>query len=92
MWDLASGETLRTIRGHTGGVNAVAVTPDGRHLVSCSADNSLRVWDLPAELETAHIMLDAAVHSIAVTPDGCTLVAGDAAGNVWCLRYWDLAG
>jgi WD40 repeat protein len=27
-------------------VNAVPLTPDGRHVVSGSSDNTLRVWDL----------------------------------------------
>ena len=31
VWDLATGETKTTLHGHIYGVNAVAVTPDGRH-------------------------------------------------------------
>ena len=37
LWDLESGQTLRTLEGHTDWVNAVAVTPDGRRAVSASA-------------------------------------------------------
>ena len=37
---------MRTLSGHTGAVQAVAVTPDGRQAVSGSGDNTLRVWDL----------------------------------------------
>ena len=37
---------VRTLQGHTDNVWAVAVTPDGHHVVSGSADNMLRVWDL----------------------------------------------
>ncbi len=46
VWDLASGETVRTLSGHTDAVMAVAVTPDGRQAVSGSGDKTLRVWDL----------------------------------------------
>ena len=37
---------MRTLQGHTGLVNAVAVTPDGRQAISASDDRTLKVWDL----------------------------------------------
>ena len=33
LWDLANGETLRTLEGHTNWVRAVAVLGDGRGLL-----------------------------------------------------------
>src|SRR5438132_5243274 len=46
LWDLESGQTIRTLEGHTGIVSAVAVTPDGCRAVSASGDRTLRLWDL----------------------------------------------
>jgi WD40 repeat protein len=43
---VAAAKIKATIHGHTGPVDAVAVTPDGRHVVSGSFDRTLRVWDL----------------------------------------------
>jgi WD40 repeat protein len=40
------GSLIRTLGGHMWDVAAVAVTPDGRHIVSASYDDTLRVWDL----------------------------------------------
>jgi WD40 repeat protein len=37
LWDLSSGQTLRTLEGHTGWVCPVAVTSDGRRAVSAFA-------------------------------------------------------
>jgi WD40 repeat protein len=39
-------QTLRALQGHTGDVNAVAVTRDGRRVVSASSDATLRLRDL----------------------------------------------
>jgi WD40 repeat protein len=44
--DRLMSQTLRTLKGHTNSVNAVAVTADGRRAVSASADQTLRLWDL----------------------------------------------
>jgi hypothetical protein len=33
LWDLATGETLRTLEGHTGSVNAIALLGDGRRTI-----------------------------------------------------------
>ena len=41
-----AGRALATLEGHADWVTACAVTPDGRRVVSASADNTLKVWDL----------------------------------------------
>src|SRR5207237_1343207 len=46
VWDLATGQLERTLRGHADQVNAVAVTPDGKTAVSASDDQTLQVWDI----------------------------------------------
>lgn len=43
LWDLQSGRELRTLPGHTSGINAVAVTPDGEGAVSASDDQTLKL-------------------------------------------------
>jgi WD40 repeat protein len=87
VWDLESGETLRTLQGQTSSVTAVALTPDGGRVVSGSWDNTLRVWDLESG-ETLRTLQGhtGPVHAVAVTPDG-RVVSGS-----WdrTLRLWDL--
>jgi WD40 repeat protein len=39
-------QTIRTLQGHSNGIKAVAVTPDGHRAVSGSDDKTLRLWDL----------------------------------------------
>jgi WD40 repeat protein len=45
VWDAASGQHLRTLKGHTGLVRSVAFSRDGSRLASGSADGTIKVWD-----------------------------------------------
>ncbi|RPH86850.1 MAG: WD40 repeat domain-containing protein, partial [Chroococcales cyanobacterium metabat2.561] len=49
IWDLATGKELRTLTGHSKGVNTLAITPDGSKLVSGSCDSTIKIWDLTKE-------------------------------------------
>ncbi|KAG0277667.1 Mitochondrial fission protein [Linnemannia exigua] len=44
MWDLRTGQSHRTLAGHTGPVNTLQF--DDYHVVSGSVDRSVRIWDL----------------------------------------------
>jgi WD40 repeat protein len=47
LWDLASGKELNQFKGHTAPVLSLAISGDGRLLVSGSADNTMRLWQVP---------------------------------------------
>ncbi|MFC1634707.1 DUF4062 domain-containing protein, partial [Planctomycetota bacterium] len=83
------GPLLRTLTGHGHPVRAVAVTPDGRYVVSGSNDKTLRVWELASGL-VVHTLAGHAssVFAVAVTPDGQYVVSGSADGT---LMVWELA-
>jgi FOG: WD40 repeat len=85
---LENGELLRTLEGHTGSVQAVALTPQGRRAVSASHDRTLRVWDLesgePLRTLEGHT---GAVWTVTIMPDGRRGISG---GSDRTLRVWDL--
>ena len=80
----------RVLRGHMGGITAVAALPDGLRAVTASKDNTLRVWKLSGigepEVLSGHAM---AVLDVAVTPDGHWVVSASLDET---LRVWDLVG
>jgi WD40 repeat protein/serine/threonine protein kinase len=45
LWDVASGQEVAELHGHTNYVHGLAWSPDGTWLVSGSGDGTLRVWD-----------------------------------------------
>jgi WD40 repeat protein len=88
LWDLGTGQVIRTFKGETGWVYNLAVMPDGRSAVSASDYNTLRVWDLESGQTVRTLRGHTnSVEAVAVTPDGRCAVS---ASNDRTLRVWDL--
>lgn len=49
LWDLAAGKRLKTMRGHgKTSIYSLSFSAESSVLVSCGADNSIRVWNVGA--------------------------------------------
>jgi WD40 repeat protein len=83
----AGGRLLRTLSGHSHWVKAVAVTADGKRVISGSWDNTVKVWNLETGEEIATFSGDSDFLSCAVTLNGLTIIAGDAGGMVHFLKW-----
>ncbi|KIK32280.1 hypothetical protein CY34DRAFT_814358, partial [Suillus luteus UH-Slu-Lm8-n1] len=79
----------QTMRGHTGWVNGVAHLPDGRLIITCSSDGSLRLWDLKSGTQIGKDWRDEndGVFSMALSPTGERVASGCNDGKV---RLWDV--
>ena len=80
VWDLHTGRRLHTLEGHTELVKTVAVTPNGRYVVSGAHDKTLAVWNLENGELLCKFHAEANLYSCVCA--GSTIVAGDSAGNV----------
>jgi WD40 repeat protein len=69
-------------------VYSVAFSPDGKHVISGSQDNTLRLWDVRSgkSIGSPFKGHTQAVYSVAFSPDGTKIASGS-----WdkTLRLWD---
>jgi uncharacterized membrane protein len=89
VWDLASGQSLSILHGHTHIVKCCTVYDQGRKALSGADDCTLRVWDLASgqTLSTLHGHTNLVMCCIVYDQDRKALSAS------WdkTLRVWDLA-
>ena len=86
VWDLRGRKLVRTHDG-LGGIRALAITPDGRHVVT--AGSQLVVWHagtgkLVRKLDDSH----GPFTTLALSPDGRFLFAAVSSRQAW---LWDLS-
>jgi WD40 repeat protein len=82
--------TRRLLKGHTDAIRGVAFSPDGRIAVSCSQDNSLRLWDVESGQEIRKLLGHTGkVYRVAFSPDGRTVLSG---ADDFTMRLWDVDG
>ena len=87
LWNWEAGpdplQAPLELRGHTGGVNAVAASPNGALVASGGDDTTVRLWD--RRKGVAFRVLNGhtgAVRGVAFTPDGVTLVSVGDDGRI----------
>lgn len=101
VWNLGKGKELRRFVLANKVCNAIALSRDGKNLVSGWNDGKIRILGFNPKdlsLELKHVVMDAhnkGVTAVAITADGERIVSGGGDGMVrtWCIiSYMDHTG
>ena len=93
IWYLESKTLLTSLAPNSAHINAVAVSPDKRFIVTGGDDGIARFWDLDRGIMLRYLEHSQGIYTIAISPDGRHLVCGskkaptaDTPGIIW---VWD---
>lgn len=88
VWDIASGQVMRTLNGHTNAIYKAELSPDEKLIASSSRDLTARIWDASTGREIHRLTgFKCSVKSVAFSPDGRMLAT---VGNEGMLKVWDV--
>ena len=88
LWNLHTGELIRTFSGHSGAVYCVAISPNGKILASGSYDKQIKLWNLETGQEISTLKGHSGlIRSLAFSPDGETLASGSQDDTI---KLWNL--
>ncbi len=91
LWDLVTGELLRSVRVFQGAVSVLAFSPDGKTVVSGSHDGEARLWWLDRSSELGPKMDHKGpfefcrVNHLAFSPDGSVVAVSGGSNEA---RLW----
>ncbi|MBZ8181033.1 WD40 repeat domain-containing protein [Oscillatoria salina] len=90
LWEVATGQSLITLRGHTSWIRSLAFSPDDTKLASCSNDGTVRIWDVSNAFAAEWLHTLRGHHqwvwSVAFSPDGSKIASGSDDATI---RLWD---
>jgi WD40 repeat protein len=81
LLDKASGKALRRMDGHGDKVTALAFSPDGKHIVSGSADKTTFLWDMATGKTLWRFTGGDMVQSVKFSEDARTVTVQEAGGK-----------
>ena len=76
IWEIASGQEIAILAGHSDNVWGVAFSPDGQMLASVSSDKTAKIWDWRNGDQLKTLDFPGEVVSVSFSPDGQSLAVG----------------
>lgn len=97
LWDIASGEKIAILDGHSSPtlgeysnpITALAFSPDGNYLATSAEDHTIIIWDAKSGSQLKTLQgHSGAINSLAFSSDGKLLYSGSLDGTViiWSLE------
>ena len=89
LWNVETGQKIKTLSGHNGAIFGLAFRPDGKVLASASGDRTVKLWEVASgdRRDTLSQSLKE-LYAVAFSPDGKRLMAGGVDNRI---RIWQIS-
>lgn len=88
VWNLASGECIRKLKGHSATVYSIKLSPDNHWAVSGAGDRTIRIWDMETgkccQVLTGHKNI---VYGVDLSEDRSLALSGSGDKT---MKLWDV--
>ncbi len=96
IWEVASGEVIRSIVGHPDGylpgvVQGLSFSADGKLIASASWDRTVKLWDVSSGEELRTLEHPDFVNDVCFSPDGLRLASAcnDGTARIWHAPFYN---
>ena len=87
LWDLVSGKSLLSHKGHTSQILAASFSPDGKRFATAGSDLFIKIWEYPQGEELGQLKgHKKPVRTLAFSPDGKLLASGSQDNQIFLWR------
>jgi glucose repression regulatory protein TUP1 len=83
VWDVEQRSIFHTFHGHEHDVYGVDFAPSGRYVASCSADRTVRTWEMETRRQAGIFNAQGGLERTKFSPDGNLIFAGCIDGDVY---------
>jgi WD40 repeat protein len=89
LWNISTGESLKTFKTHQEPITSIVITPDGKYALSGSWDTTIKQWDIQTGKEVrtlkGHLGI---IATLEIGPNSKFIFSGSQDGTT---RLWDIS-
>ncbi len=89
IWDIKTGEHLKTLEGHLDLITTIVISPDGKYIVSGSWNDIIKIWDVENGKCLNTLIGDAkGINLIKISPNKNFIVSASSRNKI--IKIWDI--